>query len=224
MNNEPKSTGRTVGDTVVEVLGNWKLISIAFATLLIAFLAVISDAEPGTTVEVFGIKYQRAKPKAPVLSPTPDPADGYLYYSKKPLTAKQNDALPILDGSLALEPRIYYPSSFGDSKPQAPYLNGASLLGPNIQSVRIAARRHDGRAASLYRPVEGGERVDFDREAYVEIEYKGSFFSLQTELSLSRSLPMPQDELILVTLKRISRPTLELSSFEKIAPPKPSSD
>lgn len=223
MNDENKSTGRTAGDTIVEILGNWKLTSIAFATLLLAFLAVINDAEPGTMVEVFGIKYQRAKPKAISPSPPPDPSTGYLLYSKHNLKIEQRDALPILDGSLAIEPRVYYSPNFGDTKPQRPSLTGGSVLGPNLSKIRIAARSHDGRPANLTRPADGTERVDFDRNSYIEIEYKGGFFSIQTEAT-SEGLLASDTEQLVVTVRRIDVATLELVQFDKIAAPKPSSD
>jgi hypothetical protein len=207
---QPKNSGRTIGDTVIEVLSNWKLVAIVSGALLIAFLVVINDAEPGSTVEVFGIKYQRAKPKAVVARPQNSATDSYVLPHGEIIKVDQHSAVPILDGSLAIEPRANL-AYFPNDKTSA-FLSGASIIGPNISKIKIASRSFDGRPASLNRPYKNDQQAGFSLNSYVEIEYRGKYFSLLSEATAAESMKL--------TVKPLTEPTLELVPVAQLPEPR----
>jgi hypothetical protein len=195
-----KASGRTLGDTIVEILGNWKLIALAFATVLLSFLIVINDAEPGSTIEVLGVKYQRAKPKPHASTTSTVPIEHYRLPSSEIIRVDRKDALPILDGSLAIERRVQY--LIAPNRSVLAEFQGGSIVGPNIGKIRVAARSLDGRIGPLFRPPRDDQQADFERNAYVEIEYRGRFFSLTAEQDTPATMR--------VTVKMLLEPTLEL--------------
>lgn len=208
-----KTSGRTIGDTIIEVLSNGKLVFIAIAalvivssTLLIAFLVVVNDAEPGSTIKVFGIEYQRAKQKPEVARPPAPLPNTYILPVGEIVKADQQKALPILDGSLALQPSFIYGSD--STGKHLSFLHGASIVGPNISRIRIASRSLDGRTASLVRPNKDAQQADFSLNSYVEIEYREKYFSILTEDATKESMK--------ITVKSIPEPTLELIPVAKL--------
>jgi hypothetical protein len=208
-----QKSGRTGGDTIIEVLSNAKYILlaaaallIASAMLLIAFFVVMNDAEPGSTIKIFGIEYQRAKQKTEVARGPASHPNTYILPAGEIVKRDQQIALPILDGSLALQPYLMYGSdSTGNS---LKFLRGASIIGPNISKIRIASRSLDGRKASLIRPNKDDQQADFSLNTYVELEYRGKYFSIITE--------DVQNESMKITVKSIPEPTLELISVAKL--------
>lgn len=205
---EPQNaSGRTFGDTVVEILRSWKLIVLAFAVPLAGFLIIINDAEPGTAIEVFGIKYLRAKAKPAKASASEVGTGQYKLPLGEVVKVGREDAMPIIDGSLAIELRVAYNKTFSEGT-RPGYLGGASLVGPNISKVKIAARTLDGRVASLVRPVKVDDRADFNANTYLEIEYRDQYFSLLVEADSKLSMR--------VTVKPIRQATLELVPVAKL--------
>lgn len=201
-----KASGRTIGDTVIEVLSNGKLIFVAFGALLVAFLVVVNDAEPGSTVKVFGIEYQRAKPKPEAPHAQNALPSTYVLPAGEIVKVDQQKALLILDGSLAIQPRVFGGSD--STGKRLSFLGGASIVGPNISKIKIASRSLDGKTASLDRPYKVDLQADFSLNSYVELEYRGRYFSILTEDAASESMK--------ITVKSIQEPTLELVPVTKL--------
>lgn len=188
---QTKTSGRTLADAFVETISNIRLMALLLTGVLVVFLVVINDSEPGSTIEIFGLKYQRAKPREnkPV---EPPETLGYNLPQAEILSAEQKTALPILDGSLALEPRRLLGNS----------ISGAYLLGPNLSKITVGSRRIDGKVTELFRSSNEAAQLELGEGTYVEIEYRGQFFSLTIESASEKTIK--------VSLKQIYRPTLDL--------------
>lgn len=210
---QPKASGRTIGDAVIEVLSNWKLIVIVLGSIFIAFLSlfiiIIYDSEPGSTITVFGLKYERTKLRSKAAPPENAPLNDYIMPTNAIIAVDQQKAVPILDGSLSIEPylnRVYH----SDGKTGAS-LGGASIGGPNISKIKIASRSLDGRKALLSRPANGEQQACFGKGSYIEIEYRGRYFSIRTDEAIGDSMK--------ITVRTIHEPTLELIPVAQLPTP-----
>ena len=91
-------------------------------------------------------------------------------------------------------------------------MSGASIIGPNISKIKIASRSFDGRPASLNRPYKNDQQADFSLNSYVEIEYRGKYFSLLSEATAAESMKL--------TVKPLTEPTLELVPVAQLPEPR----
>jgi hypothetical protein len=187
MDEEPVS-GRTPWDALVEVLSTWRLLFLIFGSVVVLFLVVHFSAEPGTNVEFFGVlKYQKAKPLPPVPKvPEPDETASYQLPKDVALLPNASEAIPILDGTLAVRSKNY---------------SGAELVGDNIGKIRVGSRKTDGTPGDVYR--DGQTAVLFSEGTRIEIEYRGRLFALSARSNR-------QSRGMLITVEPISRATLNL--------------
>lgn len=202
-----KNFGRTASDALLELLHSWKLLLSAILLGGTLFLLILCDAEPGSTIEIFGIKYQRAKTRPPALVTRDAKLDSYLLPEGIILSVKQERAIPILDGSLALEPLRGTGSTPG--QPLLFWLSGVSLVGPNITKIKIATRTPDGRSGYIATLSGEEDRVELSTDSYQELEYRGRYFALQID---SRS----ENETTKVSVKQIKEATLDLLPVSKL--------
>ena len=182
---EKPASGRTPWDALVEVLSTWKLLFLIFIGLVSLFIIVHFSAEPGTNVEFFGLKYQKAKPVGAVPAPAPDDVASYLFPKDALLELGARTAIPILDGTLAVRRSGY----------------AMELVGDSIGKIKVGARNIDG--TSYGEMVYRKNGLAFNGDTRLEIEFRGRVFALS-----ARRVQPPGT--IAVTVEPVSRATLHI--------------
>lgn len=178
----------------------WDFLATAAPWLLLPLLLVIAivwgvahaNAAPGTQVNLFGlIQYQKGNQV-----PTDVPPAHYVFVSGEKLWV--NRPIVILDKALHVR-------RLRDSKNK----DTLHLSSANIVHVRAAARDRFGRALPLTADKEARAIVLSDPgiEGFIEVEYKGSYFSI--EVAPSADLPNFQ-----LTVQPLPAPALRLMSFD----------
>jgi hypothetical protein len=205
-----KPGGRTIGDALLEILTSWKLLLTLFGFLLVAFVFIVNDSEPGSPIDFFGLKYQRAKPVHKVADQ--DPTADYIFPRGETFSVGRERATPILDGTIAIDVQTWR-SIYSNQKPR---LVGGAITGANIGQLKVGSRTVDGRTQTLFRAYKHQDRVLFRNEAYIEVEFKGAYFSLISEPSGSDAFK--------VSVARLKRPTLELVLVSELPEESPGSD
>lgn len=188
---ERTNKGKTHADVVSDILHNWKLLVVIIFLLIVCFSVVNYIAEPGSEVNLFGLKYMKAK----MYSRISEAEDSHLLLPKEVRLVKNTDKnIPIIDGSIALS-----------------RINGGwsgVILGANIHKIRVGARMLDGTKAELIQ--RDGSRILFSSDMLVEIEYGKDCYAMTTK-SLSNSGD------IIVSLDKISHATLDHVSIDSLA-------
>lgn len=194
-----KPTGRTPSDALVEVLSSWRLLILVFGALVIVFFTVHFSAEPGTQIEFLGvIKYQKAKPRldTPRQSVGAD-ASSYLLPRGVRLVKGSYQAIPVLDGSIALSHQGRFASS-------------GVIVGANIGKIRVGARKVDGTPYNVYH--QDRSAVVFSSDVRIELEYRGRMFAITTQ-------SVKNSEDLLASVESIPFATLDLLAINDLPGP-----
>lgn len=196
--NEAPAVGRTPWD-LLAAYGRWALLIIPLA--IAAMGLVHFAAEPGSEVNILGIKYHKARPSSSPSSPGAAVADGFEYPKNVDLWV--NRPVVILDKNLSV--RRFRSATTGR---ETLHLGGAG-----IAQVKAAARDHFARPREL---VAGAgpeaQKPDAivldgpDLASHIEIEYKGRYYSIAV-------LPKDEQPKYTVSVAPLNSPTLNLRSF-----------
>lgn len=199
MNENPEHRiGRTYADALVEVFSTWKLILLVLVALIGTFLIVHYNAEPGTPVEYLGvIKYQKTKPP-PMQASAPPPMEdetlNYRFPKEARLALRDGEAVPILDGTLAIQAGVY----------------NVKIVGDSVPNISIATRNRNGTSSS--QPYKDGGGAVFGVDQYMELEFRKRYFAVEV-----RTLEQYRE--VAITVTPLKKPTLNLQHFSKVKPP-----
>ncbi len=188
--------GRTGWDFASEII-KWRILII----FLVGFIFIVVPsvvhvlAEPGTEVSLFFglVKYQKTKKASQVAESAkavPPSIKGYFLPTVKDFSS---DPTPILDGTINL-------GSSTNAEDGAYFISGA-----NIDVVAFAARTPRGDA--LVPKVVGGKVLFKQTDTIVELEYKGNFFVVATEMQTG------DEATFVMTVSKLEMPTLKLKKF-----------
>lgn len=191
--------GRTGWDFATEAIKSRTTIALVVVVGLLVPGFVHVLAEPGTEIFLVGglVKYQKAKGATEAPEPVrtvPPSTKDYLLPSTKDL---RSDPTPILDGTINLGALV-------DSKDGAYFMSGA-----NIDLVAFAIRTPRGDALA---PKVVGRKVHVElTDTFLELEYKGNFFVVETEMQRG------DEGTFVMTVKKLEAPTLKLKKFAEYA-------
>jgi len=197
MENKPM-TGRTPSDALIELISTGRVIFLFLLIVSVMFITVHSSAEPGTKIEFLGvIKYQKSKP----IVPTPriqtpqfsNETTSYYFPKSAPIQRGSQDAIPILDGTLAVIPI---------------WQRATGLIGDSVNAIRVASRRPDGVPKEIYRYDKG---VKFWGDIWLEVEYRENFFAIQVVENKEKRGES------FVSVKQIPRATLKLQKLQELS-------
>lgn len=192
-----KTSGRTAWDALVEIPSAWRFLLSILGFIAAVLFFVILSAEPGTTVDIFGLKYQKANAKPlPPSAPAPDESAEYLLPIGKVVAKGQDEAIPILDGTLAVEYR-----NDGSGK----------LVGPSISKIQVGSRRLDGRPDQLNRPQQSDAEILFYTGTRMELAYRDRVFAMSTVAT--------GDGTFKISVEKLQRATLDLVPVAKLPVP-----
>lgn len=197
---DPQPHGRTAWDFATEVIKSRAMIALVVTVGLLVPVVVHVLAEPGTEISLFGglVKYQKAKGATQSPEPikaVPPSTKGYLLPYAKDFSS---DPTPILDGTINL-------GAVANSKDGAYFMSGA-----NIDVVAFAVRTSRGDA--LVPKVVGRKvLVGPTTDTFLELEYKGNFFVVETKMQRG------DESTFVMSVKKLDVPTLKLRKLAEYA-------
>lgn len=197
---DPQPYGRTPWDFATEAIRSKIAISLVSIICMLVPLTVHFQAEPGTEITLFGglIKYQKAKAIAPAIAepiktvrPT---TDAYVLPKTKNF---RDDPTPILDGTINL-------SRSSDSTEGAFYISGVNI---DIASFGIRTTQGD----AVKPKVVHNKAFVLPTDVYIELEYKGNFFVIETENQQG------DEGTFVMTVNKLDAPTMKLKTIAQYA-------